>query len=875
MRIPLEWLAEKFATPLDRSAIATALFESGFELESLDWIRPGLETVVTGRILTCERHPNADRLRICSVDLSEARAQGQSSAPRGVPAAAAETHLLTIVTAAPNVQAGDIVPVALVGSRLPTGKEIGLGKLRGVESHGMFCSATELGMTLENPADASRLEAMEVKKAAARGVVLDADARVKAREDAFEFVLVLPTDTQLGRNIASVLELGDCVLEVAVTANRGDGLSVTGLARALAAAGLGQLAGGRASQDGPISPTFAPVEGSSAVALNVTLEAPDLCPRYTARIVSGIAVGPAPEWMARRLELAGIRSLNNVIDAMNYVMLDVGQPLHAFDLAKIDATTISARRARQPEGLTTLDGGVRELPPETLVIADARGGLAVAGVMGGLESSVTPATTSVLVESAYFLPGAIRRTARILGLASESSYRFERGVDPEATPQALERACDLLILVAGGQRLGPALDLRRPGFPEPLVVPLRPERTDRILGVSVSPDEQARMLASHGFSEVGEGLDTGAPDRSELYRSARWFKVPGWRRHDVTREIDLIEEVAQRIGYGAIPDTLPALAALPDSRTPVSDRLRELLRGLGFWEVLTNSVVPAASQSSFVSGQDELVRLARPLGDMQVMRASLLPALLEVARTNLNRGASHALIFDVGRVYRQGASSRTETPQVTALAIGAVADGMWKHPPEAFEADFFWAKGVATGALGTLGLSDLEVRPEGALPGLHPGRAASLVKEGLVLATFGELHPALAEPYDLPTGKRAAVVTFHPDAIAECLDRRESHGFVAFSRFPAVERDLAIVLDQGRVAGEVAASARQEGGALLEGVRIFDRYAGPQVPAGKVSLALNLRYRAPDRTLTDAEVDAVHERIVAHLCREYAATLRV
>ncbi len=871
MRIPLEWLAEKFATELDRSAIATALFESGFELESLDWIRPGLETVVTGRILTCESHPNADRLRICSVDVAEARSHGGSSTPKGASAAEADSSLLTIVTAAPNVQAGDIVPVALVGSRLPTGKEIGLGKLRGVESYGMFCSATELGMALEAPGDASRLEAMEVKKAAARGVVLDAAARVRAREDAFEFVLVLPTDTPIGRPIADILELGDCVLEVAITANRGDGLSVTGLARALAAAGLGQLAlAGGALGGGSVAGTPLP-----EVKLNAALEAPDLCPRYTARIVSGLAVGPSPEWMSRRLELAGIRSLNNVIDAMNYVMLDVGQPLHAFDLARIDAATISARRARPLERLTTLDGSVRDLPPDTLVIADARGPLAVAGVMGGLGSSVSAATTSVMVESAYFLPGAIRRSARTLGLNSESSYRFERGVDPEATVEALERACDLLIQVAGGQRLGAAIDVRRQGFPEPLVVPLRPERTDRILGASVSADDQARMLASLGFSEAQAGPDAAASGRSEIYRDARWFTVPGWRRHDVTREIDLIEEIAQRIGYGAILDTLPPLATLPDARPPVSDRLRELLRGLGFWEVLTNSVVPAASQQSFVSGPDELVKLARPMGDLQVMRASLLPSLLEVARTNLNRGASRALIYDVGRVYVQGESSRTELLQATALAIGAVADGMWKHAPEAYDADFFWAKGVATGVLGALGLVDLEARQEGAVPGLHPGRAASLVLDGLVLVTFGELHPALVEPYDLPTGKRAAVVIFHPDAVAECLARRESRGFVPFSRFPAVERDVAIVLDQGIVAGEVVASARQAGGALLERVRVFDRYAGPQVPAGKVSLALNLRYRAPDRTLTDSEVDPVHAGILDHLCRQHDATLRV
>ncbi|MBU6427576.1 MAG: phenylalanine--tRNA ligase subunit beta [Cyanobacteria bacterium REEB65] len=829
MLVPLDWLAEKFAAPLDRDRIAEALFASGFELEAMHWRRPGLDTVVTGRILTADPHPNADRLRICTVEVA-------GDGP------------LQIVTAAPNVQEGDIVPVAQVGSLLPSGKAIGLGKLRGVDSFGMFCSATELGLSAEDPDDVARL--------AAKGL---------ATETAFEFVLVLPADTAIGTPIASVLELGDCVLEIAITANRGDALSVMGLARALAAAGLGELA-------------FRPVgqlpSGDAQVAsvASIELGAPDLCPRYAAQVVKGIRIGPSPLWLSKRLEQAGIRAIHTAVDAMNYVMLDVGQPFHAFDLAKIDAMAIAARRSRHGERILTLDAVDRSLPEGTLVIADSSGPIAIAGVMGGASSAVTESTVDVLIESAYFLPAAIRRTAKALGLASESSYRFERGVDPEATTSALERATSLLIEIAGGTPVGWPIDVHHEDFPAPMVVPLRPPRVAEILGVSIPAELQGSYLGKLGITEAPPPAD--AAKYGPAAHHARWYRIPGWRRHDLQREVDLVEEVAFQFGYANIPEALPPLDALPATGQALADRLREALRGFGFWEVLTNSLVSPESQEGFVEESSALVRLLNPLGEMQAMRASLLPSLLDAARTNRHRGADRIAIFDVGRTYQSRSDQRHEDVQIAALAVGSVGEGLWRMAPPAFEADFFWAKGIAQMALGILGLVGLEAIAKTDAPGLHPGRAAAFELGGRRLALFGEIHPLVAERFDLGERASTAAVVFYPRAIATSVAELPPARFAPFSRLPAAERDQALLVGESVAAGDLVAAARSAGEPLLESVRVFDRYCGPQVPQGKISLALSFRYRAADRTLTDAEVDSVHRQVIGALTERFAAVIR-
>ncbi|MBM3269674.1 MAG: phenylalanine--tRNA ligase subunit beta [Candidatus Sericytochromatia bacterium] len=835
MRLPLEWLLEQFAASredLSQEAIATCLMAAGFELEAVEYVRPGLETVVTGKLLTADAHPNADRLRVCRTDVG-----------RDQP--------LQIITAAPNVKAGDIVPVALVGSKLPSGKDIGEAKMRGVDSFGMFCSAVELGLDQQQAQDRALLRNVLAK---ARPD-LAGDEIEKAVDLCFEFVMVLPAGTGLGQPIANVLHLGDAVADVAITANRGDALSVRGLAREMSAHAFHPIKW----EELP-----APEARPGAAAVVVKLDDPDLCPRYAGQVVRGIEVGPSPDWLSRRLDLAGIRAINNVVDALNFVMLEIGQPMHAFDLAKLRGA-VAARRARAGERILTLDEQDRELEEGMLVIADDAGPIAVAGVMGGLASAVSSETTDILLESAYFTPSAVRRTAKKLALASESSYRFERGVDPENTGSALEHAARLVVSLAGGTLDGPQVDARHEGFPAELVVELRPSRADKVLGLDIPEATQVAYLGRLGFEEV--------PGHAALPAIA--FRVPGWRRHDVTREIDLIEEVARIAGYDQVPETLPKLAQPPAIRREVHERLRPILRGAGFSEIVSPPLSGQALQAKVLGGTSHAVSLTNPLSDMGILRLSLLPSLLEVARINFNQGAERIALFEVGRTYRREWGSNTESLQVAALAVGDLARGLWKRAPEVLQADFGWSLGVAESVLGALGLGDLAPVSDAEQPGFHPGRCARFEFEGRILAVFGEIHPLVAERFDLPGSIRTAAVVFYPEIVEAACQARPRRVYKPIPRFPAITRDVALLLDDGMPAGDLVRVAREAGGPLLEEARLFDRYQGPQVPAGKVSLALALRYRSGDRTLTDAEVEAVHQTVVARLRDRFGAEQRV
>ncbi|MNK59337.1 Phenylalanine--tRNA ligase beta subunit [compost metagenome] len=799
MRIPLNWLNDYLTPPLsDTAAIASALTNAGLEVEGVSRVAPGLESVVTGKILSTERHPNADRLRICQTDVGQAEP-------------------LQIVTGAANVEAGDIIPVALVGSDLPGGLSIKASKLRGVDSFGMYCSKKELGL----PPD-------------------------------IDGVHVFPADTPIGILASDVLGIGDVVLEIAVTANRPDALSIVGVARELAAAGLATLK----------APELATLPTEPASAASVTLADAELCSRYAGQVLDGLTVGPSPEWLAKRLELAGIRSISNVVDVTNYVLLELGQPLHAFDLTKIDAATVTARRAQPGERLTTLDGEERELATDMLVIADRSAAHAVAGVMGGAVSQVTEATTAILLESAYFLPKSVRRTAKTLGLASESSYRFERGVDPEGTLKALARATALLAQVAGARPVGaPAEALKEANWPAELTVSLRPERIAKILGITLPVSEIKTLLEGLGFQTAGEGPIS--------------VKIPGWRRHDVTREADLIEEIARRYGYDRIPTTLPRLDRVGGSspRHELETEVRSMLVGSGFDEVITPSLVNLANR------QDSLgmpVVLANPLAEMTGLRQSLLPGLLEVARHNHYQGNSDLAIFEIGRTYVEPEVGPTRESQVLALfAMGEMAQGVWRRAPEALIADFYWLKGALENLFERLGLEGvLFVAAEAAEApaSLHPGRAAKLLYKGETLGYLGELHPQRYADTDLPAGGRAAVGWVDLDRIL--AEGKHQPHFEAFARYPAIARDLALVVAEDLPSSELVAEVKALGGALLESVVVFDRYQGPQVPQGRVSLGLSLRYREAGRTLSDADVEPIHQRIVERMAERYGAALR-
>lgn len=800
MRIPLNWLNDYFEAPLtDIAALRAALTEAGLEVEGVERVAPGFEKVLTGRIVAAERHPNADRLRVCQTDLGTG-------------------ELLQIVTGAQNVQVGDVIPVALTGALLPNGLEIKASKLRGVDSFGMYCSLKELCL-----------------------------------EGGVDGVEVLDPATPLGVPASQVLGVGGVVIEVAVLANRPDALSVLGVARELAAAGLGTL-------KLPEVPELQ-TEGEPLAA--VTLEASDLCPRYAAQVVSGLTVGPSPDWLKERLELAGVRAISNVVDVTNYVLLEQGQPLHAFDLAKIAPRTLAPRRAAAGETITTLDGAQRPLESDMLVIADAGGPQAIAGVMGGAHSQVTPETTAVLLESAYFDPSSVRKTGKKLGLSSESSYRFERGVDPEGTLRALARAAQLLAMVAGGKAEGPVVDQKAAAdYPQPLMVGLRPARVQRVLGVMPDMEAARRKLEAIGF---------------EIQPGDSWqVRVPGWRRHDVTREIDLIEEIARLAGYDQVPSTLMPLSGVASlgRRELLIRRVRSVLEGAGLHEAITPSLTSESALRMAMAPVDTAVVLANPLAEMAMLRTSMLPGLLEVARFNHYQGRSDLGIYEVGKTYCRSPEGSIEEPRwVAFLVMGEQAAGVWKRAPEVLTADYYWGKGLVERVFEGLGASQPTAVPDAADPALHPGRAARLEVAGRFVGYLGEVHPAVYEAYDLPVGARAAVAWLSLDALEEVAPLAD-RAFQSFGRLPAVLRDLALVVPETTLASAVVATVREMGGELLEAVEVFDRYQGPQVPEGKVSLGLRLRYRDPQKTLSDEDVEPVHRAIVDRTQEAYGAAVR-
>lgn len=809
MRIPLSWLNELLSKPLGAETVRETLTRVGLEVESLEYSAPGLETVVVGKIVGIEPHPNADKLRVCQTDVGEASP-------------------IQIVTGAANVQLGDVIPVALVGSNLPGDKKIEAAKLRGVESFGMYCSLEELGLPKE-----------------------------------VDGVHVLPADTPIGSPIAAAMKLGELVVDVAVTANRPDLLSAEGVARELAVARPDLALQQRQPKAAEATLTSGPVKLGPIDA--------EGCPVYLGLNLTGVKVGPSPEWLVKRLDACGMRSVNNVVDVSNYVMLLTGQPTHAFDAKKIKGAEIRVRRAAEGETLKTLDGVERKLQPADLVIADAERALVVAGVMGGLEAEVDADTTDLFLECAYFEPSGVRRTGRRLGLSTESSYRFERGVDPTGAERAMGLFRDLLAEVAGGEAAGGVQTHRKGGFPAVTPFGFRLDAIERLLGMSVPNPDVERILKALGF-EMSRHTD------GVFELNSYDVVAPGWRLHDVSREVDLVEEVARHWGYDRIPTVLPAPVERPEqpALTLLERRARAIAIGLGLSEVMTKSLTTAEAEQLAGVRNVQHVQLADPLKEMAVLRTSLLPSLLEVLRYNRYQGLSRLGVFEVGRTYHpSGDNAHTETLWLGGAIMGSVWEGLWlpEHTPEPLAADFYYAKGVLEAIFDRLEVEgELAFRQADALPGLHPGRAAEILLDGEVVGQLGEVHPQVVKDYDLPPNQRAAAWLLDLSALALKVTRK--HRFSTFSRQPAMLRDLAVVVPDALTAAEAIATIREAGGDLLERVTMFDRFAGGQVPQGKVSLGFSLVYRSPERTLTTGEVEPVHQRIVDQLAARHGATLR-
>ncbi len=799
MRVPLDWLREYCDPELGVQAIEERLTMTGTKVEAIHHhgVR-GVEGFVVGRVLEVEPHPDADRLKVCKVDLGLAGERGPA----------------TIVCGAPNVACGQTVAVARAGAVMPDGTKLEQAKLRGVLSEGMILAENEL----------------EIGTGGEGILVLDG--------------LMLDAEFAPGTPLQDVLPIATEVLELEITPNRPDCLGVYGVARELHAATGAPLSAEPWAED---LGSVGPVAGAA-----VAVECPELCRRFTARVFENVTIGPSPPWVKARLMAAGQRPINNVVDITNYAMLVSGQPLHAFDLDRVAGGRLTVRRAREGEQVQTLDGQTRTLDGETVLIEDAEGPTSIAGLMGGARSEVGSDTRRVLLEVATWSGPNINRSSWRLGLRSEASSRFEKGLQPEQCMHAQAVATRLLIECCGAEPPTGTIDVAWEPAP-PSVVPLRESRVQAILGVPVAVRRQTEIL---------EALDF----HSEPVKGGLEVSVPALRRDDVTREVDLIEEVARIDGVDRLPATLPArrgAAGLLNHAQRVRRAAEDAMVGRGLHEIVGWSFAdPGLLDRLLVPDGHELrrvVRLENPMSDAQsVMRPTLIGSLLDAARHNIARNGPDVAIFESGTVYRAGEAEHPadEHHGLGVLLSGALAPRSWSGAPA--RADFFAAKGLLGGLLEKLRVG-WSVEPRG-WPFLHPGRSAAVLAGGQTLGFLGELHPLVADAWDLG---RTAAFAIDLGKLAACAP--EVVPFQAFASVPSLRQDLAVVLPEEVSAAQALESVRGAGGEMLEEVSVFDVYTGEQVGEGRRSLALALSFRALETTLADEDVAPARERIVAAL----------
>jgi phenylalanyl-tRNA synthetase beta chain len=792
MRLPLNWLRDWVPYQGTASALAERLTMAGLEVEAID--RPGdaFNGVVIGEVLEARRHPDADRLSVCRVSIG------------GEP--------VVVVCGAPNVAAGQRVPFATVGTTLPNGVKLKKAKIRGQVSEGMICSETEL----EIGEDAS-------------GIV------------------VLPAQAPVGIPFAAWLGVDAEVLELAVPPNRPDALSVYGLARETAALFGLPL---RAYPEG-VAERGAP----AADTIGIEVADPPGCPRYVARLIRGVRMGPSPMWLAARLRAAGLRPINVIVDITNYLMWELGQPLHAFDLDRVSGGRIVVRRARRGEHLQTLDGEPRRLDPEMLLITDGENPLAVAGIMGGAGSEIGPTTRDILLESAFFDPVRVAVAGGRLALLTESRRRFERGTDPLIPPRAADRAAALMAELAGGEVAPGMVEQIAPGLLEPRRVTLSRDWLDSYLGVSVPEPEAVARLAATGFQVVPEGTS--------------WqVTIPSWRP-DVTGEAHLAEELARLWGYDELGSRLRLSGPPPGGPTPrqrLRDELADALVGLGLYEVVTNSLV-AASSPHPAFPQAEAVVLENPLSEeMAVLRRDLVPGLLGVVRHNLNRQRTDVRVFEVGSVHRVEEGRPVEEEWMAALLTGGRSPQPWSS--EGARLDWTDLSGLVEGLVRRLDVPAPVMVPfQGAL--LAPGLGVGLVTgEGSPLGWAGRISRAVRTGAGIEPDIWAFAVRL---AALEEL-RGTVRTFRGLPRYPASDRDLSLLLPEDLPLGPLLDRVRAE--RRVEHVVLTDEYAGAQIPSGRRGVTLSVRYRHPDKTMSDKEIDSLHKAILDILEKEFHARLR-
>jgi len=814
MRVSYQWLAQYVSLEgVTAAELAEKMPRAGVEVDGVESRNQGVTGVVVGYVKQREKHPDADKLSVCTVDVGT----GEE---------------LQIVCGAKNVAADQLVPVAMVGAKLPEGLQIKRAKLRGVESMGMICSAKELGLN-------DKLLPKEIQ----------------------EGILVLPQGTAVGSSILEVLGIDDEVLELDLTPNRSDCLSMLGVAYEVAAI-LGRDIKLPNPQEGLVSSG-----GKADDHVRVTITAKDECPHYAARYIEGVTVGQSPLWLQNRLMAAGIRPINNIVDVTNFVMLEYGQPLHAFDADRIEGGRIDVRLAKEGETIVTLDDQERKLEPHMLLITDgASNPVAIAGVMGGANSEVTEGTTRIILESAKFAGGSVRRTSRQLGLRSEASTRFEKEVNPEAVVPALDRAAALICQLAGG-RAAEGIAQAQVKEEPPVQVSVTLEKVNGYLGTSLTTQEVESIFKRLHFAFETEGNS---------------FKVHApKRRGDIARDVDLIEEIARLYGYDNIPTTLISGVTTPGALSKsqkVRREARSLLSLSGLHEVVSYSLVHPDQIRRFPGryADSNPVPLAMPMSEEHsVLRTSLLPLLMDTAVYNRNRNVDDVAVFEIGKVFLTREEKLTVLPEertlLSLLWTGSRHPMSWTAKREAV--DFYDLKGVLDKLFEALGLSG-KVEYRGASPeGFHPGRTAELVLptgEGEVyLGVIGQLHPALQKEKDLDDTYAAELEL---DVISEYADL--SIEYRTLPRFPGVTRDLALVVSASTPVGAMEAKIREVSGGLLEAVGVFDIYTGERLGEGRKSVALSLQFRHPERTLTDEEIADVSGKVIAALEQSFGAELR-
>jgi phenylalanyl-tRNA synthetase beta chain len=810
MRISLDWLKKYVSIKIPVEDLARRLTMAGLEVESVENPLTKYDGFVVGQVVEVKRHPNADKLTVCTVSDGK--------------------QMLEIVCGAPNVAPGQKVPVALVGAIIPQnqhdpeGKPFALDgvKIRGVESNGMICSEYELGLG-----------------------------------DDAEGILVLDQQAVAGTPLAEHLGPVQTVLEIALTPNRPDCMSHLGVAREVAV-----LLGTKLKR-----PLVRVVESRDRADHHASVQIKDVddCPRYTARVIRGVKIADSPQWMQDALKSVGLRPVNNIVDVTNYVLMELGHPLHAFDYDKLDGKRIIVRRAKDGDSFTTLDGKQRNLRSETLMICDSREPVAVAGVMGGANTEISETTVNILLESAYFDPKSIRRTSKYLGLSTDASQRFERGADPNATRYAVDRAAQLIQEVCGGEILKGAIDVY-PRKVLPRVVGLRAEKANELLGTDLQEKEIIRILDS---LEV-----TLKATRKTKNRKRLLFSIPTFRS-DLEREIDLVEEVARVHGYEKIETKMGTILKFPSKPMPVdhSDTMRGFLVGEGYLEIVTNSL---QRKSIAALGGTAAVEILNPISeDMAALRTSLVPGALDVVRHNINHAAKDLRLFEIGNVFRKGSASEkgpyfdayVEEERILIVHTGLANAPGWDRADRL--ADFFDLKGSAERLLSKISLDKFRFIYYSTTNTLTEF-SVDIEFNGSYVGFLGKLKPDISMSFGVDQEVYVAELFVKP--LTESFEGKPT--FQSLPKYPPVLRDLAFVVDDSTTAAELLESVRSSGGDLLKKIRLFDVYTGDQIERGKKSYAFSLEFLSPDRTLTEDEVEKATQQVIRYVGEKLGARLR-